>query len=49
MSYCILKLCWSQTDDEVVIVQADSLEQAKTKQKSNARYVHFLGQTEKII
>lgn len=49
MKYYIFRLRWSQTDDEVVIVQAIDINAARGKILGNARYVDYMGSTEKLI
>lgn len=53
MKYFIFKLEWSQTDEEMVIVKAESKEKASAFLKRNKdlgpRYVTYYGQQDKII
>lgn len=51
--YFIFRLDWSQTDQEMVIVQAESREKAEAHLKRNKdlgpRYVTYYGEQDKII
>lgn len=51
MMYYILKLEWSQTDHDMVIVQAKSKEEAINtyKYENGPRYVSCYGSTDKIV
>lgn len=53
MTYYIFKLEWSQTDHDMVIVQARSRSEAEAYLKRNGdrgpRYVSYYGETERII
>ena len=51
MMYYILQLDWSQTDKDMVIVQANSKEEAiaRFKYANGPRYVNYYGCTDKII
>jgi hypothetical protein len=49
MTYYVFRLTWSQTDSELVIVQANSEQAARDKLKSNARYVDRVGATDQIV
>lgn len=51
MPYWVLRLRWSQTDDEVCIVQAINLDAAKAKVANlTIRHIDFLGgPVERII
>ena len=50
MLYWIFKIEWSQTDSDMVIVQAVSRDQAEDylKRKHNFRYIHFYGSVNTI-
>lgn len=48
MKYYIIKLQWSQTDHKYCIFRAESKEAALKMNKSNARYVSVIGETDKI-
>lgn len=53
MTYYIFKLEWSQTDHDMVIVQANSRSEAEAYLKRNGdrgpRYVSYYGQVDSII
>lgn len=53
MTYFIFKTEWSQTDSDMVIVQANSRSEAEAYLKRNGergpRYVSFYGAVDKII
>jgi hypothetical protein len=50
MLYWIFKIEWSQTDSDMVIVQAVSRDQAEAYLKRNRspRYIHFYGSVDTI-
>lgn len=54
MRYWILKLSWSQTDEELVVVKASSKEataklMAKFNHENGPRYVSYCGVSNKIL
>lgn len=51
MKYFVFRVRWSQTDDDTVIVQADSHDAALSILKAgwSARYFEYLGETSRIV